>query len=80
MKSPNHSSRTSCVRSRELHHGAIGPAFCAYVLEDGDGSSQFLETFALHLASLSGPLAATGHYLLARNFEADDRGLDVRER
>ncbi len=63
--------------ARDLHHAAVAPAFAAYVLEGGDGSSPLLERFARRLTGVSAPLSAPGHYLLARNFEADDRGLDM---
>ena len=63
--------------ARNLHHAAVGPAFAAYVLEGGNGSSPLLEKFARRLTGLSGPLSALGHFLLARNFETDDRGLDM---
>ena len=65
--------------ARALAHGTIGPAFAAYVLDDGDGPSSLLETFALRFTSLTGPLAALGHYLLARNLEADDLGLEMEK-
>lgn len=63
--------------ARDLHHAAVGPAFAAYLLDDGYGPSSLLEKFALRLTSLTGALSALGHYLLARNFEADDQGLDM---
>ncbi len=61
--------------ARDLAHGAVAPALVAFVLVDETVASEDLAAFARPLARLTGPLAAPGHYLLARNLEADDEGL-----
>ena len=72
---PTHAPVAWRAVARDLAHGAVAPALVAYALVDEEAASEFLANFARPLTRLTGPLAAPGHYLLARNFEADDEGL-----
>ena len=60
--------------ARDLGHSLVAPALVDYVTSDEPEAAKLLEPLATSLVDLSGSLAASGRFVLARVREAEGRG------